>query len=270
MNHYKFFHTPLYSLFSQPFYQDVARHWKGLGFSYLILLQSICLALTFIGLFLGFSSFMEREAPAIISQIPPITIEDGRASTPQNQPIFITDPETEDELAVIDTSGEYTSLDQVDDIVILLLTETELIVRQDEYETRQFDLDQFESLMIDQDTVSTWVEIVGNVLFIVLYPFALVGYLIWRILQVLIYGAIGVFFARSMQQTTLSYSSAVRLACVAITPVLLIESASRLLGLPLVPGWWLFGLIVVLGYLFFAVYSAAQVRPAGSSSESDR
>ena len=71
----------------------------------------------------------------------------------------------------------------------------------------------------------------------VAYPICLAFSLSFRIMQSLLYGAIALLFA-SMLKTDLPYPAGVRLAVVAVTPVLLLDTLLSLTGLS-IPFWWL-------------------------------
>ncbi|TKJ38924.1 MAG: hypothetical protein CEE38_04300 [Planctomycetes bacterium B3_Pla] len=77
---YSIFHIPVFSFFSKELYRDVGMHWKGVNFLYLLLLLAICLLPTTIKMYIGFANFANNEAPAIIEQIPEITINNGKVS----------------------------------------------------------------------------------------------------------------------------------------------------------------------------------------------
>jgi hypothetical protein len=76
---------------------------------------------------------------------------------------------------------------------------------------------------------------------------------------VLIYAAIGLLFARTAN-TSLDYKALMRLAAVALTPVLLLNLLLEFMPFH-IPFWWLFGIIIGLGYLFFAVKSNSESAP---------
>ena len=115
MKKYSIIHVPVLSFFSKALYRDVAVHWKtGLCFAYLLLLLAICLIPTAIETNAIFSGLIENQAPAIVKQVPEITITDGKASIAEPQPYYIKAPDSDDNLAVIDTTGSITSLEDAD------------------------------------------------------------------------------------------------------------------------------------------------------------
>ncbi len=87
--------------------------------------------------------------------------------------------------------------------------------------------------------------------FPVLYPLAVLFSFIFRAIQVLIYALIGLLFARLLN-ANLDYKTLMRLAAISITPVLVLNLVFEFVPVH-IPGWLLLGIMIELGYLFFAV-----------------
>jgi hypothetical protein len=68
---------------------------------------------------------------------------------------------------------------------------------------------------------------------------------------VLIYALIGLLFAR-MLNANLDYKTLMRLSAIALTPVLVLNLLFEFVPVH-IPGWLLLGIMIELGYLFFAV-----------------
>ena len=253
MRRYSIFHVPALSFFSKKLYIDVGQNWKGVNFLYLLLLLTVCLIPTMINLHRGMSNFVNNEAPAIINQIPEITITDGRVSIKEAQPYYIIDADSNKPLAIIDTTGRIDSLKETD--ALCLLTGNKVIMKKSNFENRTYDLSQIESFAINGEQITGWLQIGKKFLAVVIYPFALLGSYVYRIVQVLIYAAIGLLFA-SFCNTKLSYAALVRLAVVAVTPCIIVSTALGLAGTSL-PGFLY--LVMALVYLFFAVKSNADI-----------
>ncbi|HLE39868.1 MAG TPA: DUF1189 domain-containing protein [Nitrospirota bacterium] len=259
MKQYGVFHPLLLSFYSNALYRDVAKNWKGVAFSYLLLL----LALTWIPVMMQFhynlSEGISREAPGIVSQIPKITITKGEVSIDAPVPYYIIDPQSGAQLATIDTSGQTTSIDQTK--AFILLTKKNLTMRQrHRAETRTYDLSEIKSFTLDRDSVMSWVQAFKKWAALFTYPFAVAGSFVYRIIQVLIYALIGMLFV-SILNTTLDYAALVRLSVIAITPVVLLNTLRSLLNAH-IPATWLIGFIIAMGYLFIAVKANADAEPA--------
>ncbi len=262
MRQYGVFHPLLLSFFSKSLYRDVAKNWKGVAFSYLLLL----LGLTWVPVMMHFhnnlSDGISREAPRIVNQIPKITITKGEVSVDVPVPYYIIDPKSGEQIVAIDTSGQITSLDQTKAVV--LLTKKNLIMRQQHRgETRIFDLSAIQSLTLDRDSVMGWVQAFKKWFPLIAYPFAVAGSFVYRIIQVLIYALIGMLFA-SILKTTLDYAALVRLSVIAITPVVLLNTLRRLLDVH-VPLTWLISFAIAMVYLFMAVKANSGTEPVQTS-----
>ncbi|MHC4159706.1 MAG: DUF1189 family protein [Planctomycetota bacterium] len=213
MKKFSIIHIPVLSFFSKDLYRDVGLHWKGLNFAYLLLLLAICWVPAIIKIHIAFSNFIDNEAPLVVEQVPEITITDGEVSIKEPQPYYITDPENDDILAVIDTTDTINSLEDTD--ALCLVTKTSVIYRKNELQTQTVDLSQVENFVLDSDRITGWLQIAKKLLAVTIYPFALLGSYFYRIVQALIYAAIGLLFA-SLCKARLSYAALLRLAIVAV------------------------------------------------------
>ena len=254
MKRFSIIHVPLLSFFSRELYRDVALNWKGVGFAYLLLLLAVCSVPRIIMIQKGLSHFIDKEAPPFVEQVPRITITNGEASIDQPQPYYIKDPDSNDVLAIIDTTGEIQSLEGTEAVV--LLTKTKLIHRQSEMEYRTYDLSKVQEFALDKERIMGWLNTAKKFLVLALYPFVLLGAFIFRIIQALIYGAIGLLFA-SWCKVELSYAALLRLAVVAVTPCIIVRTVFELAAVHLPwAGLWFF--LLAMGYLFFGVKANSQ------------
>jgi hypothetical protein len=105
-----------------------------------------------------------------------------------------------------------------------------------------------------------FLHITKKVFAIILYPIALLSSYVYRIIQALIFAALGLLFA-SFCKVSLSYAALLRLAIVAMTPCMIIKTAFGLAGVHF-PYAGLLYLLVTLAYLCFAVYACSQTPPA--------
>ena len=251
MKRYSFIQAPILSFFSKAFYRDVGQHWRGTGLAYLLIILALFWIPSIIKAQLGVGRFVNTESKKITEQIPAITISHGKVSTDVPTPYFIRDPDSGTPLAIIDTTGQYRTLDDKP-ANVLLLTESKLIMRN-ERETKTYDLSQVESLYLDRARVEGWLAN-GKTWFVpVAYPLVVLFSFVFRTLQILIYALIGLLFAHLLQ-TNLGYKTLMRLAAVAITPVLVLGLIMEFLPFH-IPLWTLLGVGVGLGYLFLAVRS---------------
>lgn len=255
MKRYTFIHAPVLSFFSKAFYRDVGQYWRGTGLAYLLIILALFWIPAIIKAQLGVGRFVDTASKKITEQIPAVTISHGKVSTDVPTPYYIRDPDSGTPLVIIDTTGEKETLDTAP-AEILLLTKSKLIMRN-QRETRTIDLSTVESFYLDRARVEGWLA-TGRAWFVpVAYPLVVLFSFVFRTLQILIYALIGLLFAHLLQ-TSLSYKTLLRLAAVAITPVLVLDLIMDFLPFR-IPLWSLLGVGVGLGYLFFAV--KANVEP---------
>ena len=221
MSKYSLFQIPLLSFYSTDLYRDMAFNKKGTGFAYLFLLLAFCWLVIIFAMDSKIDAYFDEYSPAFLDQFPEITIQDGKASILESQPYYIDDPETGRPLAVIDTTGTINSLEQTE--AVMLLTKNTVTFEKSKMETRTFDLSEVGDMVIDRTLLSTWVEAAKSYMAVVMYPFALAGSYFYRIIQMLIYAAMGLVFA-SMLKVEPDYSQLLRLSVVAATPAILINT----------------------------------------------
>lgn len=257
MKKFSIIHIPVLSFFSKELYRDVGLYWKGANFSYLLLLLAICSIPTMIKVHVVFSDFIDNEAPGVIEQVPEITIVNGEVSMKEPQPYYIRVPEDGNTMAIIDTTGTIKSLE--DPNAICLLTKNKVMWRQSKFEIRTYDLSQVENFVLDSDRIMGWLHTAKKFLAIAIYPLAVLGSYVYRIVQALIYAAIGLLFAL-LCKVKLSYAALLRLAIVAVTPCIIVSTVLYLAGVRL-PYAGLFYLVVALGYLFYGVKATSVMTP---------
>ncbi|MDQ2921260.1 MAG: DUF1189 domain-containing protein [Acidobacteriota bacterium] len=249
MKRYSIFHPLVLSFFSKSLYRDVGKHWRGTGLLYLFLVLALVWIPTIIKGQLNISNWVDGDSKEFTKQIPAITISKGQVSTDVATPYFIKDPKTGNNMAIIDTTGEYETLENTD--AILLLTKSKLIAKKNATETQTYDLSGVQSFHVDRSYVESWLATVKRWFVPVLYPLALIFSFIFRAVQILIYALIGLLFAH-MLHANLSYKTLMRLAAISITPVLILDLLFEFVPVH-IPWWSLLGIVIALAYLFFAV-----------------
>ncbi len=265
MRRYSILHVPLLAFYSKPLYQDVRRFWRGANVLYLLLLLAVCWLPSMIVLHAGLSRFAARVAPPIIAQMPPITIRNGEASVQGQQPCIIKDPESDKPIAIIDTTGEITSLEGTGAAV--LLTRTKVVTAEREHQTRTFELSGVNDFYVDSHVLTKWLTLAKRWLVIVLYPCALLMSYAYRLLQAVIYAAVGMLFARSLH-ANMTYQASMRLAIVATTPAIILDTIVELAGLR-IPFWWPICLLIAMSYLYFGVKVNAEPAPSDITPSPD-
>lgn len=252
------------SFFSKDLYRDVAQNWRGFGFVYLLLLLALAWVPDVVTIHRGFAGFVEKEGEALVAQMPKITITKGEVSVDPPGPHYIKDPETGNVIMVIDTSADASELEKYPDAAVLL-TRTQFITRQEKRgQTRIQELTGL-NFSIDREGMRRFLGFFKNSMGFVAYPFALLFSYAYRILQALLYGAIGLAMA-GIVKTKLEYAASVRLAVIAVTPVIVVSTLLDTLA-KTPPYWWLLCFVIAMWYLFFGVKAAAEapqeVSPTG-------
>lgn len=249
---YAIFQVPLLCFFSRELYRDVALRWQGVALGYLLLLLALCWIPGVMKIQRSFASFVDNEAPLLIDQIPDVNIIAGQAYVDVPQPYTIHDPETGEALLVIDTTGTITSLEQTE--ARGLVTARQAMFQKSAIETRSFSFESVERYTLDQQKIYRWLDIAKFWAAPALYPFCVLGSYAYRIVQALIYAAIGLLLV-SLCKGKLPFETLLRLSVVAITPAIVISTLldAAAIELPLA-GLWFF--LLAIGYLLFGIRAA--------------
>jgi hypothetical protein len=254
VNRTSILHPLLGSFFSRSLYRDVGLNGKGLGFLYLLILVTLSWIPAAVTLHRTVGVLVDSLGPLVLEQIPSLSISDGEVSLREPQPYRIKAPGSETPLAVIDTTGG-TSLQDFPG-AYLFVGRRQIVVRRSQWETRTYELDGIRSFTLDRSRLEKWGAWVKRWGTMMLFPFLLLGSYAYRILQALVYGAVAILFAR-VEKADLNYSDLVRLASVAVTPPILLDTLRGWMGWPTSYLWWFACFGIAMGYLFVAVRSCA-------------
>jgi hypothetical protein len=249
MRRYSIFHPLILSFFSKSLYIDVGKRWRGTGLLYLFMVVALVWIPTVIRGQVNISRWVDGDSKEITKQVPAIDVANGQVSTDVPTPYFIKDPKTGNDLAIIDTTGKYETLDNTD--AALLLTKSSLTVKRSALENRTYDISGLQSFHLDRSSVEGWLITIKRWFIPVVYPLGVLVSFILRGIQMLIYALVGLLFAHLLH-AKLEFQALMRLAAVAITPVLILNLVFEFVGFR-VPGWILLGVVIALAYLFFAV-----------------
>jgi len=254
MRKYNFLDSFYLSFYSKPFYQDIAKNWKGLCFTYLLFILCILWIPETSRIHSELSEFLSAEAPKYVKQVPPITITQGKASIKALVPYYINVPEKSTPFAIIDTSGQITSLEKTS--ALLLLTDSKLIIKNRPSESRSFDLAEIDDITIDQKVLREWIDSFDALFPVILFPFVLLFSFFFHIIQVLVSAGIGTLFAKKFQ-ADLNYKALIRLSAVSFTPAIILQVLHAVLDIPF-PYRSPVSFLISLGYLYYAVGSNAE------------
>lgn len=253
MRQYRLFQAPIMTFFSPRFYRDVALHWKGTGFAYLFLLLTISVIPNVVRVHNLIGDYIIDKTPAIISQVPHINIINGELSADVEQPYTIKDPDSGEVLVLIDTTGDIVSYEMVG--AHSVLKKNELIFKKSEVETRIISLKKIEYFTIDQQKVSGWLDLLRKFFALFLFPFSVVGVFVYRIIQMLVYAAIGLLFVKCCK-SNISYQALIRLSVMAVSPIIVFSTVMGIINVN-IPFQGIIYFIVAMGYLFMGVKAAS-------------
>lgn len=251
MQRYTIVHPLYLSFFSKTLYQDVARNWKGLCMTYLLALLALSVIPGVMTVRTELTAFFNTDAPRYVTQFPTITITDGKVSMNKPQPYYIRDEKTNKPVIIIDTTGKITSLKGSP--AVILITRTNVKVKAGDADSRTFDLAGIKHLIVNRRVLYDWMDDFQEWFPFLFYPFALFFSLLYHLVEVVFYAAIGFIFARSLQ-TQLRFRALIRLAVIAITPSVVLGLFLALTGLRF-PYWWYVSLMISTAYVYFAVRS---------------
>ncbi|NNL75907.1 MAG: DUF1189 family protein [Desulfobacterales bacterium] len=246
---YTIVHPLFMSFYSKSFYRDVAFNWKNYAFLYLLFLLALCSVVNSVKIHYTISDFLTNHAPGFINQFPVVTFSNGKASTDQDKSYFVKDPISGEDIIIIDTTGQIGSLEST--TAVMLLTETNLIIKKSNRETQVFSLSEIEDFRLDQEVVYSWLRIVQKWLAVIFFPFLVLGSYVYRLIQVLIYGAIGMLFANILKVDT-DYQSLISISIMAITPVVILDTFMGNPGIS-TEFWWFVCFLIAMGFLFFGI-----------------
>ncbi len=259
---YNLFHAIYMSFFSKDFYRDVARNWYGLSILFLLILVLITGIPVLMEINAGINRFVEQSSTKVVQQMPPVTIKNGRLSTPQNRPYLVTiETDGEKESIIVDTTGKYTSIEQTGARV--LVTSTQVYLKKNDNEAAIFALESIEKFQLTQDEIKYWINLFGKWFMIFFAPFLLAGIFLLRFLQVLVYTLFGLIM-KAVLNSKINYGSLLSLTAMSLTPVLLLNFVLTVSKSGVdVPLWANF--IIAMGYLFFGIKSEKDA--AGDEAE---
>lgn len=255
--HYSRLAALVLSFFSAGLYRDVARNWRGIGLLYLLLLFAITWLPPVIRGHVGFRKFVRDDAPQVLGQIPSVTIKDGVVSIKEPEPYIIRDPKTGRAVLYVDTTGAFDREKDAREAAVLLSRST-VEVRQPN-KTEVHDLSQIEYLYVDKEVARRWLETGATLFGPLAYVGGVIGSLVWGMVRLLVYGLIGLIFVSAFN-ARLDFAALMRLAAVAMTPAMLVDTLGWTFNFGWMPccGWGVLMGIITLVYLGFGVKANAE------------
>src|SRR6266700_3606512 len=244
------------SFYSKDLYGRVQR-WRGKAIVYLAAVLVLCWTHVLIRMHFQIKKAVQEARARFMPQLPVIRFEHGQVSTPENRPYLLRFGAPSNVVAIIDTSGHYTSLDGQE--ALLLITRDKCFLRQ-RGEVRAYDLSKSKAkpIILDQDFLE---KIVHFVKVWTLPPFYVLIYalsFLKRLIEAFFIALVGLGLA-TLLETDLDLGELLSLAIVSMTPAMIFGTLLALSGKH-VPLSWLLSMFLTLGYFIFAVNAASERR----------
>lgn len=251
MQQYNIFQAIFMSFYSRRLYRDIAMNWGAKSFGYLFLLLALSWVVFTAQLQMAINHGYSKISTGIVTQIPTMTIKDGKLSTPEDRPYLVVEPKSKQILMVIDTSGQYKTLEEAGADV--LVTDTKIISKPKPNQERIDAIPEKMNMVIKPDVINGFIEKFIGFSWIVIFIIALLGSYIYRIIQSLLYAIIGKVLSLIFR-VSISYWQVLQIMMVAITPVIVVNTVCRALLIN-VPHHNLFYFGLAMLYLIFGILS---------------
>ena len=251
MTQYSGWQAPFLSFWSASFYQEVGKVWGGLGYLYLLLLTA------FVGLVFSLEiqmhevPFLQDYLDKTVDKLPEIKIENGKLSIDKPSPYSVGLPsishsESQEPMTILfDTRQKPVDIKNSSSPILVT---SDTVFFKDRVQTRQYDLSKIDHFALNKTEAKEkigllkWLGLLAFVIYLV------ISFLVC-VFQTIIYGLMGKLMAG---QSQLGFATLIRLATVAMTPVILLNLIFKLTSV-CVPFWWLISIVITLGYLYYAV-----------------
>lgn len=249
MQKYNMLQAFFMSFYSRDLYRDVAKNWGGKAYLYLLLLVILSSIPITILLQTAANSSYKAYSAKIMPQLPVLDIKNGEITTPENRPYFLKDPETQKTIAIIDTTGQYTTLEQAQ--TDFLLTKTDFISRRSSHEVRIDTLPKDITMKVDPQTLDQYIQKFVGLAWVVIFVFLVPLFYIYRLLLALFYSLIGKLYS-AMTGANVKFGEIMQISLIAITPSFVLQIINMLFALH-VPHMGLISFLLALFYLFFGI-----------------
>lgn len=261
MKQYNIVEAIYLSFFSRNLYRDVANRWGGRAFLYLLMVLFLAWLVPTLELQRMLDEGYRNNSNQIVSQVPVLTIKNGKISTPEERPYVIVNPKNNETLLVIDTTGQYSKIEQAKTAV--LVTQTEVISQSSTNEVKTYKIPDNVNMIIDPVKVSGYLQDYLHFAWVPLFILLWLASYLYRIVQSLIYGLVGMLFT-SIQGVALTYGQIVIITIVALTPAIIISTILDIFGV-VFPFQLLLYFLISMVYLWFGI--AANKTQTSTSKE---
>lgn len=241
------------SLFSKDLYRDVARNWKGISFLYLFLLVTVSWLLISIRFYMVLDEVIKGPVAKVIEQLPAVTIKDGQFTMDKPSPYELKfQPNNAGSPMVLAVFDSRTDDIKGHEDAPFLVTKHYFLVQNKEGKAQQIEMKSFGDVEYTRasyaaiaDMIKVWVPIL---MFSVFGP---ISFIICAVMALII-AAIGMAVA-GMVNVKLTYGELVRIAAVAFTPAVILDTVLKVFLVPQSLIWFILGFALPLGYTIFGV-----------------
>ncbi len=279
--------------FNPNFYRLIVSQSFGRSLRYIILLALFVATVLTVRhtadlktVIVGVAKWGTTDIPQILSDIPTITIENGKVSCAAQQP-FVKIWDIDKDLVkkmdldkdrvtfIIDTTGQITSLDGYDNG--LLLTKNKLIIKSTEAEgvarIREHDLSKVDYFKLEPgkkskgeivnitlkrgrfsltyNTFAKWLKILWWVAIPIMLIFFFVYYIFAKIVQLFVFSPLALLIAK-FAKTGISYSKLLNIGAYAFTAPTLLAALCYIIKLN-IPILWLLYISLYVSFLIMAI-----------------
>ncbi len=247
MRKYNFIQAIPLSFFSHKLYRDVAKNWGGDAFLYLFFLMALVSALVTYRVQVDLNTRYAQISEKVVPQIPVLTMVKGKLSTPENRPYEIVGPNSNEVIAIIDTSGRSANLDKAN--ALFMITEDSIVTNEkDEVSIRKLpDI----TTTIEPTVVDQGIKKYIGFAWVFIYLGVLIGSYVVRLVFALFYALIGRILA-AMFRADLTYGQVLQLALGSIIPAIIIVELI-MFSTWAMPHNKLLSFCIAMLYLIFAV-----------------
>ena len=242
--------------------EEYARAASDTGFRkglYLLFISFLAFLPLFVFIAVQLNGFINNEFAEIITQVPKVNIQGGKVISEVEQPYYISLPEITQYAFVLDTTGQYKSMDDVDTFV--LMTKDKIFYHSLENKVTYYDLALVDYYYFDGYTILEFSQkllVISLVLtFIFAPPFLFLIRLGLVYLLSLLFSAF-----RIGRENALSYQEILRVACLAMTPALIARAVIDIIPSDVKGGFFIV-LLIFTGFLFYGITSAVRLRKSG-------
>jgi hypothetical protein len=237
------------SFYSRDLYRDAVVNWNFNVILYLTLLLAICWGCLSVGIQrtvnIEYGTFSHDYFP----QIPEITINKGELKTPENRPYLILDPDSKNIVAIIDTSGEYQSLDKTS--ATILVTKHGVFYQSKSKLGRAHEFSPDLDIEIQPVQISSKLDLFVKWSWVFLFPFFLLFSLCYRIVEAALFAIIGEIFSH-MWRVPLTYGEIFKITIFAMTPAIILGTVLNWFSISFAHMWLMY-FVLSMGYLLFGI-----------------